>query len=307
MVSVRARSGRLRAGLVLVGLGVMLVAGPAPGEGRSAAASGLIAFVRDDGVYVMRADGTGIRPLRRGRQWTGAPAWSPDGRRLALVAGGAVWVMNADGSDPVRITEYVQPKFGLFIGWISPTWSPDGRRIAYTYTPTLEVDRDVWVMNADGSGKHRLVKTPGCAEVGVDWSPTGGRLVTTCVFGWGEKDLRLMTLKGKVVVFVRSQPPNGTSAPDWSSDGRRIAFAEFTPHASGISVIDAANASYRQLIPPDGLATDPSWSPDGQRIVFARFAPDGGIYVMNADGSGVKRLTRDGRAPAWQPRPPRAA
>lgn len=224
--------------------------------------------------------------LRRGRQWTGAPAWSPDGRRLAQVAGGAVWVMNADGSDPVRIIEYMRPKFGLRIGWFSPTWSPDGRRIAYTYTPSLDVDRDVWVMDADGSGKLRLAKTPGCAEVDVDWSPTGGRLVGTCVFGWGAKDLRLMTLKGKVVVF------------------RHVTSAQRDERPR---LVDAANASYRQLIPPDGLATDPSWSPDGQRIAFAWFAPDGGIYVTNADGSGVKRLTRDGRAPAWQPRAPRAA
>ena len=298
MASIRA------AGIVgLAGLVAVLVFGPAAVARPGAEARGVIAFARDDGLYVMRPDGTGLRPLRRGRQWTRVPAWSPDGRRLALVAGGggAIWVMNADGSNPVQLTEYVRPKFGLHVGWFSPTWSPDGRRIAYTYTPSAKVDRDVWVMNADGSGRRRLARTRGCAEVDVDWSPKGTGFVVTCVFGWGERDLRLMGRNGAVAGLFTSPPPNGTSAPDWSPDGRRIAFAEFTPNASGISVIDAADASSTQLIPPDGLVTDPSWSPDGRRIAFARFGRNGGIYVMNADGSGVKRLTRDGRAPAWAP------
>ena len=181
------RRQRRRSVVVLVVLGGVFVSGLLAGSVRSATErSGLIAFVNDDGIYTMRADGSAVRLLRGGIQSRGGGdlAWSPDGRRLAFMNGGAIWVMNAEGSDLLRLTPRVPGKFGLFVGWMSPTWSPDGKRIAYSYSAKPKVDRDGWVMNADGSNRHRLARTPGCAEVDVDWSPKGGRLVATCVFGW---------------------------------------------------------------------------------------------------------------------------
>jgi Tol biopolymer transport system component len=289
------------------GVAAAFLSGLLVGGARSAGdASGLIAFVRGDGVYVMRADGSGVRLLRRGFGWVGDLAWSPDGRRLAFVARDAIWLMDADGSDPVRLTPRVRPKFGLFVGWMSPSWSPDGRRIAYSYSASPEADRDVWVMDADGSNRQRLAKTAGCAEVSVDWSPKGGRLVVTCVFGWGTKNLILMSTDGSDVhSLLEPQQPHLASSPDWSPDGRRIVFAEFNPKAAGITVIDVADRSLVRLTPKKALNTDPVWSSDGSRIAFARFGELGGIYVMHADGTGLKRLTHGDSAadrhPAWQP------
>jgi TolB protein len=215
--------------------------------------------------------------------------------------------MDADGSDLSRLTPRVPGKFGLFVGWMSPSWSPDGTRIAYSYSPKANVDRDVWVMSADGSDRHRLATTPGCAEVDVDWSPKGGRLVTTCVFGWGRKDLRLMSADGRHVrTLLASKRPNGTQAPDWSPDGRRIVFSEFEPNATAVAVVEAAGGPLVRLTGMErGVKVDPVWSPDGRWIAFASFAKGrNGIYVMNADGTGLKRLTGGGgtgRSPAWQP------
>ena len=69
-----------------------------------------------------------------------APAWSPDGTRIAFVGNlnpagpTGIWVVNADGSNPIPLT-----------GGTSPWWSPDGQRI------TFERDGSVWNMNPDGS------------------------------------------------------------------------------------------------------------------------------------------------------------
>ena len=291
---------------VVVGLAVALVSALLVGGARSANhAPGLIAFGRASGLYAMRTDGSGVHPL-----WTRGSvqdlAWSPDGRRLAVAVRDAIWVMDADGSDPVRITGLVRGKFGYSIGFRSPTWSPDGRRIAYSYSPGIKADRDVWVMNADGSNKRRLTRTTGCAEVNVDWNPRGGPLVATCVFGWGTKDLRLMNADGSNVrTLLHSVAPKGADAPEWSPNGRRIVFAEFWPTWSEISVMDAANRSLVRLTNAKVIvSTDPDWSPDGRRIAFMH--GDGkspGIYVMNADGTGLRRLTHGSwdRSPAWQP------
>lgn len=291
----------LAALVLLAAVALALLAG---GARSMSHASGLIAFGRGSGLYVMQADGSGVHPLWR-RGSVQDLAWSPDGQRLAFVTRDAIWVMDADGSDTVPVTKGVNAKL-LATGFRSLSWSPDGRRIAYSYAPNDKTDRDVWVMNADGTNKRRLARTTGCAEVDVDWNPKGGQLVTTCVFGWGAKDLRLLSADGTGVrTLLRSIAPRGTSSPDWSPDGRKIVFAESWPNWSEISVMDASNRSLVRLTNAKVIvADDPEWSPDGRRIAFMRGDGKGpGIYVMNGDGTGLRRLTHGSwdRSPAWQP------
>ncbi len=106
-------------------------------------------------IYVMNADGSNLRGLTSDAESSHrAPAWSPDGTRIAfhsyrpgghdILGGHDVYVMNADGSRVINLTNYP---------WAdddAPQWSPDGRRIVF------EANRlgnaDVYIMNADGSG-----------------------------------------------------------------------------------------------------------------------------------------------------------
>jgi len=111
-----------------------------------------------------------------------------------------------------------------------------------------------------------------------------------------------------------------TSDPAWSQDGRRIAFTrnedagEFMTHTDDdVFVMDADGDGLQQLTPErHGQSSgQPSWSPDGRQIAYVHGAsvdsgvPSrfGGLFVMNADGTDVRRLTQ-GRAdtdPAWSP------
>jgi Tol biopolymer transport system component len=92
----------------------------------------------------------------------------------------------------------------------------------------------------------------------------------------------------------------------WSPDGKSYAIAAKHGGRDNLVIFDMERLRIRQRIavPLHGAAT-PTWSPDGTRLAFTGF--DGGLsdlFVVNADGSGLQRLTRDRFAdlqPAWSP------
>lgn len=282
---------------VLSALGLALVVGGARSAGKS---SGLIAFTRSDGgVFVMRVDGTGVRQLRpesaAGRAST--LTWSPDGRKLAFATSvdsadpyRGIWLMKADGqSDPVRL---VKGRIGAL------SWSADGRRIAYTWY------NDIWAVNADGSNRQRLTNMPSSTKTWVDWSPAGSRIAFSTFDV--PSGVYVMDTSGRNVHKLARQ----ATLPDWSPDGRKIAFTSLNdPDGSEISVMAANGSSQVRLTHTKERESNPSWSPDGGKIAFLRAdsvnAGSHEIFVMNADGTGVTRLTRtligEVTSLAWQP------
>jgi Tol biopolymer transport system component len=117
-------------------------------------------------LYVMNIDGTGRRALTDNDTGDAAPAWSPDGQRIAFMSNRAesapcdthdcvgfkneLWVMNTDGSDVTRLTETPQEEF-------TPTWSTDGEKIVYSRERS-DGPPELFVMNADGSCPRRLAE-----------------------------------------------------------------------------------------------------------------------------------------------------
>ena len=298
-------------GLVLAVVSALLVGGV-----RSATpARGLIAFARDHGIYVMRADGSGVRALWHGGQ-AHNPTWSPDGRTLAFEAKRSIWVVNARTKHLARVVSRAA----------SPTWSPDGRRIAFTRLGTPENANwpkpAIWVANADGSGMLQLLSLSRLGRAlkippgpnNLDWSPNGRRIVLSVHAGWLAW-IYVVNVDGTHLQRLSEHGWGWDDDPEWSPDGRTIAYfgtpsaTHVAPQTSEILVTDPAGRSHTRLTRNWVADDSPTWSPDGSKIAFVRTGnprnyESSDIYVMNADGSGVTRLTHNRVAdgsPAWQP------
>ena len=117
-------------------------------------------------IYVMNADGTGVRQLTEGNGSDRNPAWSPDGTKIAFSRSGEVFVMDADGSNVTAVTALAAESAP------SPAWSPGGSQIA------LDVDGAIYVMSADGTGLRRLSPElpKGVLDQHPSWSPDGTQI-----------------------------------------------------------------------------------------------------------------------------------
>jgi Tol biopolymer transport system component len=96
-----------------------------------------------------------------------------------------------------------------------------------------------------------------------------------------------------------------TTAGSWSLDGERIVYTSGEWNYQKISIMNA-DGSEQRTFHIRGGAGQPAWSPDGERIAFTSDGTEGvgEIYVMNADGSGLTKLTDDpayDACPAWRP------
>jgi TolB protein len=239
-----------------------------------------------DGIFVMHADGSNVRPLSitpGAEDWM--PTLSPDGTRIAFGSNRlgdvmAIYLMNPDGSRQTRITDN---QFSSY----RPSWSPDGKRIVYAGFETGEL----FLMNADGSGQARL--TSGRSGH-PSWAPSGQAIAfQTEATGTGSiSEIALINADGSGRTDL-TKDARVNEFPSWSPDGKRIAFDSKRGDNTDIWVIDVKGKVEQRLTTDAAVDEWPAWSPDGRMIAFARHesADKSEIYVMNADGSGQTRVS----------------
>src|SRR3989442_3668925 len=98
-------------------------------------------------VYVMNEDGSGVTRLTiTSAAFDESPAWSPSCDRIAFTRVSRVYVMNADGTGQILLTNATGNDY-------SPAWSPDGSQIAFVSDRDPGRDWQIYVMNADGSAQ----------------------------------------------------------------------------------------------------------------------------------------------------------
>jgi TolB protein len=119
-------------------------------------------------IYTMNRDGSQqqpLTPLTNAPNNDTQPSWSPDGTEILFKRDAGLVVMNADGSNPRLLKP--DPRANR------AAWSPDGRKITFDKLQK-RFHRDIWVMNADGTGATPLTRTTRSSESDADWQPKAG-------------------------------------------------------------------------------------------------------------------------------------
>jgi len=103
----------------------------------------------------------------------------------------------------------------------------------------------------------------------------------------------MSTLAGTAAPQAQTRPAINNMFPEWSADGKQIAFVSDRDGDPEIYVMDADGSHPRRLTNTPGRDAHPSFSRDGRRILFQSPRGDGhtNIYSMNADGSDARPLT----------------
>jgi Tol biopolymer transport system component len=131
---------------------------------------------KQEDIFVVKSDGTGLRQVTNDVYKDRYPRWSPDGRRIAFHSnrGGEydIWLINPDGSGLERLTYSSAPAV------YSPVWSPDGSRLAYTIPGAGPLVMEVARPWREQSPKPAVVPPGFGARFQVwSWSPNGRKLV----------------------------------------------------------------------------------------------------------------------------------
>ena len=246
-------------------------------------------------LWVVNANGTGLRALTDGSRHASSPTWSPDGSRLAYVAhgeeGAEIRVRWLDTGQEAVLARLQHGPRGL-------AWSPDGTRLAFaTFVP--------------GEPPPAIAHMPPKPE-GADWGPpihvvdrVTWRLNGQGLLPRGHTHVFVLTAEGGTPMQV-TLGPYDDGAPAWSPDGKTLYFsgdrhvdADYDPSNSEVYAVPAAGGPVRALTDRHGPDGSPAVSPDGSKVAYVGYDEHyqgyqvRRLYVMSSDGSGSRVLTGD--------------
>lgn len=225
----------------------------------------------------------------------GPVSFSPDGRQFAFSRGEKeLMISDADGKNVSSLTAAADGRH-----WRVTAWSPDGKHIVSgSYSPQDSLIR-LFRISVDG-GHVEAIKSPPWLRVnGLAWLPDGSGLL----------------LSGRDAVTQRSQIwqlgyPGGELkrvtndlsnylGVSLTSDGKSLLSIQ---HVRQVNIwagdsreADTVRQVTKDVGRDDGLS-GVAWSPDGRIVFTTRLAGDQDIWIVNADGSGERRLTADSRS-----------
>jgi TolB protein len=224
-----------------------------------------------------------------------SPDWSPDGRRMIYFRDiGQNW-------PPVMETPSKDSRFRLLRTGIFPSFSPDGERLVFTNGQAAFSHNGLMEASADGSNRWLIHDDLQRNTTAPGWSPRGDWIA----FGLGAAFQGFLGTGGVVSSTIALIRPDGSGLkelthgerndgfPSWSPDGKRVVFRTADKTGKGLRIADIESGEITVLTAGDHTDNFPDWSPKGDWICFTsnREDQDYEIYVIRADGTGLKRLT----------------
>ncbi len=271
-------------------------------DGKWIAFGGCPVGEHDAGIWMLAADGNEKRRLTTARRqefghW--APAFSPDGGKLAFVRERSLWAtsMNVLPLSPGFQAAGAPARMTGELGIQGLAWMPSGSDVAFSSGGHLGISR-MWRLHVPpvpgGNVTAPELLSFGERATAISISKSG-RLVYAEQFR--DSNLWKATLDGEHVSgnqpILRSTFDEET--PNYSPDGKRLAFASTRSGTEEIWVADADGSNAAQMTSVRGpQCSNPRWSPDGRVILFnSRREGSSDLYLLSPDTGEIHRITDD--------------
>ena len=245
----------------------------------------------------------------------GSPRYSLDGSKIAFSGPLGIWVMNADGSNRVRLTDGRVNSSNLNYH-DSPVFTPDGLWVAYLNSDSVYGNGGIYFVRSNGSGTPvRVPNTssrdqisdvapsigcaaappaapaPGCYRVATNRYTIGSN--TSTIVSIGGDGSGLTTLVGPAAFYA---------SPRFSPDGTRLVYDQYLPPSRNVVYVLALDEPGATPVPvssgADDYAQRPIWSPDGKAVLFTQayidftrdFIYDRDVWVTDSNGCDARPL-----------------
>jgi Tol biopolymer transport system component len=247
--------------------------------------------VSDLSLYVINADGTGMRRLVHcGRCGGSRVAWSPDGSGIVFATADGLRLIGVSSGTQLRLTDSADA---------DPAWSPSGSTIAFARGGSI------YTIKPDATGLTELASLPGWVDHPA-WAPDGTRIVFDELSA-GSDGIYVVNVDGSQLTLLRAgSEASGPGTPSWSPNGHQILFFNtprlLTGFTAEVWVMKPDGSDARRLYHSRccvGVWNPPIWSPDGKSIAFSADSA-GGIFLIRTNGRHRRRLSRRASEIAWQ-------
>lgn len=254
-------------------------------------------------IRIVKADGTGANVLASPDGSARHPRWSPNGGRIAFVAG---W-RNAERIYVYDLsTKTTEPWGGDRPPLMQPAWVSDDRLVAVgrISRPGSQTTDLFWVTRTRA---YRIDDALPANGKYFEWAPASPGVGEFLAFesdDGGDREIFIYVPRRGAIDVSNHRAADWN--PRWSPDQRNIAFESFRGGHRGIYQVNALRVLVSELHAPDNAnAWDPDWSPDGDWIVYVSDETgDANLFATQSGGGKTVQLTDAPGlqlAPAWRP------